>query len=51
MANTILNKMKKTYIKLLKAWVKGKEKKAIKLQHKMVKLEFKNKRLAKQNGC
>lgn len=35
--------MKKTYMKLLKAWSKGKEKKAIKLQHKLLEMELDNK--------
>ena len=35
--------MKKLWWKLLKAWTKGKEKKAVKLQHKMLKEELKQK--------
>jgi hypothetical protein len=42
MAN-IKNKMLKLYKKLLKAWTQGKEKKAIKLQHKLLEQELKNK--------
>lgn len=43
MVKEIKNKMKKTYMKLLKAWSKGKEKKAIKLQHKLLEMELDNK--------
>jgi len=44
MVADINEKMKKVYKKLLKAWTQHKEKKAIKLQHKLLKLELKNKK-------
>ena len=40
MVEKIKNEMKKTYMKLLKAWTKGKEKKAIKLQRKLLQMEI-----------
>lgn len=43
MGRKIKNKMRKTYLKLLKAWTKGNEKKAIKLQHKLLEQQLKNK--------
>jgi hypothetical protein len=36
-------RMSKLWRKLLKAWTLGKEKKAIKLQHRLLKAELKNK--------
>jgi hypothetical protein len=44
MADLILYKIKKTYLKLLKAWAKGKSKKAIRLQHELLELELKRKK-------
>ena len=44
MVKSLKDKMRKTYMKLLKAWTQGKEKKAIKLQHKMLKQELKSKK-------
>lgn len=41
MTKKIKNKMRKTYLKLLKAWTKGKENKAVKLQHKLLKQQLK----------
>ena len=35
------DKIAKVWKKLLKAWTLGKEKKAVKLQHKMLKLQLK----------
>ena len=43
MGEKLKEKMRKTYLKLLKAWTKGKEKKAIKLQHKLLRQELKSK--------
>lgn len=42
-------KIKKLYLKLLRAWVKGKKKKAIRLQHEMLEAELEKKRNNK--GC
>jgi hypothetical protein len=36
-------KMKKLWRKLLKAWTQGKERKAVKLQHKLLNEELKQK--------
>ena len=44
MAKSVLYKIKKTYLKLLKAWTKGNTEKAIRLQHKLIELEFEYKR-------
>lgn len=44
MVKQIKNKMQKTWAKLLKAWTKGKEEKAIKLQHKLLKQQLKAKK-------
>ena len=44
MVKTLKDKMQKTYMKLLKAWTQGKEKKAVKLQHKLLKQELKGKK-------
>ena len=41
MTTEITDKMKKLWKKLLKAWTQGKEKKAIKIQHKLLKEELK----------
>lgn len=43
MVKQIRDKIKKLTMKLLKAWTQGKEKKAIKLQHKILKDNLKNK--------
>lgn len=43
MTKKIKNKMLKIYKKLLKAWTKGKTKKAVKLQHLLLEEELKNK--------
>jgi hypothetical protein len=43
MTKKIKDKMSKLYRKLLKAWVEGKEKKAVKLQHKLLEKELKKK--------
>ena len=44
MTTEITDKMKKLWKKLLKAWTQGKEKKAIKIQHKLLKEELNNKK-------
>ena len=44
MTKNVADKMKKTWKKLLKAWTKGKEKKAVKLQHKLLVEELNNKK-------
>ena len=44
MVKMISDKMLKMRKKLLKAWTKGKEKKAIKLQHKILNHELKKKK-------
>ena len=44
MVADINEKMQKVHKKLLKAWTKHKEKKAIKLQHKLLKLELEKKK-------
>lgn len=41
MAKAIIDKIIKMRLKLLKAWVKGKTDKAIKLQHKILEEELK----------
>jgi hypothetical protein len=41
MVQNISDKIGKVWKKLLKAWTLGKEKKAVKLQHKMLKLQLK----------
>lgn len=41
MVQNISDKISKVWKKLLKAWTLGKEKKAVKLQHKMLKLQLK----------
>ncbi len=41
MVKDFSGKIAKVWRKLLKAWTLGKEKKAIKLQHKMLKLQLK----------
>lgn len=43
MVKKLKDKMKNLTMKLLKAWTQGKEKKAIKLQHKILKENLKNK--------
>lgn len=40
MVKKINQKMSKIWLKLLKAWTKGKEKKAVKLQHKLLEAEL-----------
>lgn len=44
MVQRFRDKMLKLRMKLLKAWTRGKEKKAVKLQHKMLLAELKNKK-------
>ena len=41
MVKDFSGKIAKVWRKLLKAWTLGKEKKAVKLQHKMLKLQLK----------
>lgn len=41
MVKDFSGKIAKVWKKLLKAWTLGKEKKAVKLQHKMLKLQLK----------
>ena len=41
MVQQISDKIAKVWKKLLKAWTLGKEKKAVKLQHKMLRLQLK----------
>lgn len=43
MVKQVKDKMKKLTMKLFKAWTEGKEKKAVKLQHKILKTTLKQK--------
>jgi dihydrodipicolinate synthase/N-acetylneuraminate lyase len=43
MVKQVKDKMKRLTMKLYKAWTEGKEKKAIKLQHKILKRSLKEK--------
>ena len=40
MVKKINDRIGRLWMKLLKAWTKGKEKKAVKLQHKLLKAEL-----------
>jgi hypothetical protein len=44
MLPTVTEKMKTLWKKLLKAWTKHKDKKAVKIQHKLIKEEIKLKK-------
>ena len=44
MVKSLNDKIAKLWMKLLKAWTKGKEKKAVKLQHKLLEAELKKKK-------
>lgn len=44
MVKTFKDRMSKLRMKLLKAWTKGKEKKAVKLQHKILEAELERKK-------
>lgn len=44
LVKTFKDRMLKMRMKLLKAWTRGKEKKAVKLQHKLLEAELKNKK-------
>lgn len=43
MVKSLNDKIAKLWLKLLKAWAQGKEKKAVKLQHKMLEAELERK--------
>lgn len=44
MVKTFKDRMLKMRMKLLKAWTRGKEKKAVKLQHKLLEAELERKK-------
>jgi hypothetical protein len=44
MVKSLNDKIAKLWMKLLKAWTRGKEKKAVKLQHKLLEAELERKK-------
>lgn len=46
----IQKKMKKVWLKLLRAWTRDKHKKAVKLQHELLQMELEKNRKSKQRS-